>query len=144
MPGERRRHPGQPARAGTPGQRQQYRLRLVVAGVPEQHGGRVVLAGGIRQGQVAGIAGGCFRATRAVHPDRGRHRRGQSAVLAPGRHVRCPLDGARLQAVVHGHQSGPQRRPGGDESGGGGERQRVAATGAGHQHETPSGYPGKV
>ena len=61
-------HPGQRSAARSPGQAEQYRLRLVVDGVTEQHRGGPRSCLGV-EGSVSGLAGCSFRphSRRLVH-----------------------------------------------------------------------------
>ena len=99
---------GQPARAGAAGQREQHRLGLVVAGVPEQHGGRAVRAGRRRPAPRSGPPG-------RPPPDRPAAGRpstrtaidGRSPTAAPQAATALgPRGRAVLQSVVDGDQPG--------------------------------------
>ena len=84
------RHPGQPARAGAPGQREQHGLGLVVAGVAEQHRDAPVPRGpprpaprsGRRGRPPPGRPGGRPPRPAAPRPARTRPRRAQSATAS--------------------------------------------------------------
>ena len=84
-------HPGQAARPGAPGQRQQHRLGLVVAGVPEQHRRRAPPCGDPRQRVVPGVAGRRLRPARAGRRPRPlRPPPGRTRPRGPSRRPRRP------------------------------------------------------
>ncbi len=131
-----RRHAGQRAGAGAAGQPEQHRLRLVVAGVAEQHGGRAVpLRDRVQRGVPALARGGFGAGAGPSHLDGDRLDRRQAESGEPVGHVLGPLGGAGLQAVVDRDAAGAQAEAGGLERERGGEGHRVGAAGAGDEDE---------
>ena len=128
-------HAGQRAASRSPGQAEQHRLGLVVAGVPEQDGCRSGGHAHVVEGPVPGGPRGGLRAAGAAHGDRDdvRRREAQAGELRrhPGRLPRRP----GLQLVIHGDAAGPQPLPRRDEGQRGGQGQRVGAAGARGEHE---------
>ena len=140
-------HPGQRSAAGSAGEPEQDRFRLVVEGVSEQDRGGAVLGGGLVERAVPGRPGRGLRAGRRGsrrHRNRGAADRDEAELAQQRRHVRGALAGTRLQPVVNGDTAGPQAQPRCHESRRRGQRERVGATGTSDEHQVTGGQVGQA
>jgi hypothetical protein len=129
------RHALQTRRTAAACEAEQHCLRLVVEGVPEQHGGRSGLRRRFCEGGVARIAGGGLRPARSADGHRHHHNgvKAESLGLAGG--CGCDIRGSGLKAVVDNDSPSPEPGALGLERRRGGQRERVRAAAECDQHE---------